>query len=182
MAGKSEILDQYAKDYPQGPHDKPQSMCPAFGSLRVGLRMRRVATVLSGSACCVYGLTFVSPFLRRAPVGRLCAVQFRNAGHRQAVRGHPRGGPRTWPIPDRYDAIVVTNLCVPTASRRAAAAAAQRDQRRADRRHRRAGLRHPDPCRGQGRAGRRDAELCPRGGRGRPGAGARAAASPTVRP
>ena len=23
MAGKSEILDQYAKDYPQGPHDKP---------------------------------------------------------------------------------------------------------------------------------------------------------------
>ena len=62
MAGKSEILDQYAADYPQGPHDKPQSMCPAFGSLRVGLRMRRVATVLSGSACCVYGLTFVSHF------------------------------------------------------------------------------------------------------------------------
>ncbi|MEM1341091.1 MAG: chlorophyllide reductase subunit Y, partial [Pseudomonadota bacterium] len=61
-AGKSEILDQYAKDYPQGPHDKPQSMCPAFGSLRVGLRMRRVATILSGSACCVYGLTFVSHF------------------------------------------------------------------------------------------------------------------------
>ena len=50
MAGKSDILDQYAKDYPQGPHDKPQSMCPAFGSLRLGLRMRRVATVLSGSA------------------------------------------------------------------------------------------------------------------------------------
>ena len=62
MAGKSDILDQYAKDYPQGPHDKPQSMCPAFGSLRVGLRMRRVATVLSGAACCVYGLTFVSHF------------------------------------------------------------------------------------------------------------------------
>ena len=31
-AGKSEILDQYAADYPVGPHDKPQSMCPAFGS------------------------------------------------------------------------------------------------------------------------------------------------------
>ena len=61
-SGKSAILDQYAKDYPQGPHDKPQSMCHAFGSLRVGLRMRRVATVLSGSACCVYGLTFVSHF------------------------------------------------------------------------------------------------------------------------
>ncbi|MFK7942794.1 MAG: chlorophyllide reductase subunit Y, partial [Paracoccaceae bacterium] len=49
-AGKSEILDQYAKDYPQGPHDQPQSMCPAFGSLRVGLRMKRTATILSGSA------------------------------------------------------------------------------------------------------------------------------------
>ena len=61
-AGKSDILDQYAKDYPQGPHDQPQSMCPAFGSLRVGLRMKRVATILSGSACCVYGLTFVSHF------------------------------------------------------------------------------------------------------------------------
>ena len=57
-----ETLDQYAKDYPVGPHDQPQSMCPAFGSLRVGLRMQRTATVLSGSACCVYGLTFTSHF------------------------------------------------------------------------------------------------------------------------
>jgi chlorophyllide a reductase subunit Y len=39
-AGKSETLAQYAADYPKGPHDQPQSMCPAFGSLRVGLRMR----------------------------------------------------------------------------------------------------------------------------------------------
>src|SRR5262245_51617011 len=61
-AGKSETLERYAKDYPVGPHDQPQSMCPAFGSLRVGLRMRRTATVLSGSACCVYGLTFTSHF------------------------------------------------------------------------------------------------------------------------
>ena len=56
-AGKSEVLAQYAADYPKrenaGPHDQPQSMCPAFGSLRVGLRMRRTATILSGSACCV---------------------------------------------------------------------------------------------------------------------------------
>ncbi|MAS85603.1 MAG: chlorophyllide reductase subunit Y, partial [Erythrobacteraceae bacterium] len=67
QAGQSELLDQYARDYPlderkQGPHDQPQSMCPAFGSLRVGLRMKRTATVLSGSACCVYGLTFTSHF------------------------------------------------------------------------------------------------------------------------
>ena len=41
-AGKSDTLQQYARDYPveaKGPHDQPQSMCPAFGSLRVGLRM-----------------------------------------------------------------------------------------------------------------------------------------------
>ncbi|MDV6034754.1 MAG: chlorophyllide reductase subunit Y, partial [Phycisphaera sp. RhM] len=62
LAGNSEMLDQFAKDYPKGPHDQPQSMCPAFGSLRVGLRMKRTATILSGSACCVYGLTFVSHF------------------------------------------------------------------------------------------------------------------------
>ena len=52
-AGKTAQLEQYDKDYPKGPHDQPQSMCPAFGSLRVGLRMRRTATILSGSACCV---------------------------------------------------------------------------------------------------------------------------------
>ncbi|TCM87509.1 chlorophyllide a reductase subunit Y [Rhodovulum steppense] len=114
-AGKSEILDQYAKDYPQGPHDKPQSMCPAFGSLRVGLRMRRVATVLSGSACCVYGLTFVShfygarrsvgyvPFSSETLVTGKLFEDIREAVHELAD-------------PDRYDAIVVTNLCVPTAS------------------------------------------------------------------
>ncbi|MFM7507664.1 MAG: chlorophyllide reductase subunit Y, partial [Rubrivivax sp.] len=68
-SGKSELLAQYARDYPvagpeegKGPHEQPQSMCPAFGSLRVGLRMRRTATILSGSACCVYGLTFTSHF------------------------------------------------------------------------------------------------------------------------
>jgi hypothetical protein len=46
-SGKSEVLAQYAKDYPAnpnaGPHDQPQSMCPAFGALRVGLRLRRTA-------------------------------------------------------------------------------------------------------------------------------------------
>ncbi len=42
-SGKGETLERYAEDYPLGPHDQPQSMCPAFGSLRVGLRMRRTA-------------------------------------------------------------------------------------------------------------------------------------------
>ena len=33
-------------------------------------------------------------FLRRAAHGRLRTVQFRDAGHRQALRGHPRRGPQ----------------------------------------------------------------------------------------
>ena len=91
-AGSGETLERYARDYPVGPHDQPQSMCPAFGALRVGLRMRRTASVLCGSACCVYGLTFTSHFYGAQADGRLRAVQLRDPGHRQAVRGHPRRG------------------------------------------------------------------------------------------
>jgi chlorophyllide a reductase subunit Y len=114
-AGKSDVLDQYAVDYPKGPHDQPQSMCPAFGSLRVGLRMRRTATILSGSACCVYGLTFTShfygarrsvgyvPFNSETLVTGKLFEDIREAVHEQAK-------------PEALDAIVVINLCVPTAS------------------------------------------------------------------
>jgi chlorophyllide a reductase subunit Y len=114
-AGKSETLERYAKDYPQGPHDQPQSMCPAFGSLRVGLRMRRTATILSGSACCVYGLTFTShfygarrtvgyvPFNSETLVTGKLFEDIREAVHKLAD-------------PALYDAVVITNLCVPTAS------------------------------------------------------------------
>jgi chlorophyllide a reductase subunit Y len=118
-AGKSATLDQYAKDYPKdpkaGPHDQPQSMCPAFGSLRVGLRMRRTATILSGSACCVYGLTFTShfygakrsvgyvPFNSESLVTGKLFEDIREAVHAQAD-------------PAKLDAIVIINLCVPTAS------------------------------------------------------------------
>ena len=90
-------------------------MCPAFGSLRVGLRMRRVATILSGSACCVYGLTFVShfygarrsvgyvPFSSETLVSGKLFEDIRDSVHKTAD-------------PSKYDAIIVTNLCVPTAS------------------------------------------------------------------
>lgn len=111
----SGLLERYAADYPVGPHDQPQSMCPAFGSLRVGLRMRRTATVLSGSACCVYGLTFTSHFYgARRTVGYVpfssetlvTGKLFEDI--KEAVEGLAD--------PADYDAIVVTNLCVPTAS------------------------------------------------------------------
>jgi 3,8-divinyl chlorophyllide a/chlorophyllide a reductase subunit Y len=114
-AGNSELLDQYAADYPVGPHDKPQSMCPAFGSLRVGLRMRRVATVLSGSACCVYGLTFVSHFY-----GARRSVGYVPFNSESLVTGKLfediRDAVHEIADPENYDAVVVTNLCVPTAS------------------------------------------------------------------
>ncbi len=114
-AGKAEVLQRYAQDYPKGPHDQPQSMCPAFGSLRVGLRMRRTATILSGSACCVYGLTFTShfygarrsvgyvPFNSETLVTGKLFEDIRDSVHEQAD-------------PSKYDAIVIINLCVPTAS------------------------------------------------------------------
>lgn len=115
VAGQSEVLDRYAKDYPQGPHDKPQSMCPAFGSLRVGLRMKRVATILSGSACCVYGLTFVSHFY-----GARRSVGYVPFNSETLVTGKLfediRDAVHELADPDRFDAVVVTNLCVPTAS------------------------------------------------------------------
>ena len=114
-AGMGGTLDRYAVDYPRGPHDKPQSMCPAFGSLRVGLRMRRVATVLSGSACCVYGLSFVSHFY-----GARRSVGYVPFSSETLVTGKLfediRAAVHDLADPARYDAIVVTNLCVPTAS------------------------------------------------------------------
>ncbi len=114
-AGKSDLLDQYAADYPVGPHDQPQSMCPAFGSLRVGLRMRRTATVLSGSACCVYGLTFTSHFY-----GARRTVGYVPFSSETLVTGKLfediKEAVENLADPEQYDAIVVTNLCVPTAS------------------------------------------------------------------
>ncbi|GAB4515668.1 MAG: chlorophyllide a reductase subunit Y [Roseibium sp.] len=114
-AGNDALMDRYESDYPKGPHDQPQSMCPAFGSLWVGLRMRRMATILSGSACCVYGLTFTSHFY-----GAKRAVGYVPFNSETLVTGklyediveavHKMADPA------KFDAVVVTNLCVPTAS------------------------------------------------------------------
>lgn len=114
-AGKSEMLEAYAKDYPAGPHEQPQSMCPAFGSLRVGLRMRRTATVLSGSACCVYGLTFTSHFY-----GARRSVGYVPFNSETLVTGKLfediRDSVYALAKPEEVDAVVIINLCVPTAS------------------------------------------------------------------
>ena len=71
--------------------------------------------MLSGSACCVYGLTFTShfygakrtvgyvPFDSESLVTGKLFEDIREAVHELAN-------------PDEYDAVVVINLCVPTAS------------------------------------------------------------------
>ena len=104
-------LDACAK----GPHDRPQSMCPAFGALRVGLRMRRVATILVGSACCVYGLTFVSHFY-----GARRSVGYVPFDSETLVTGKlfedVRDAVYAAADAEKVDAVVVVNLCVPTAS------------------------------------------------------------------
>jgi chlorophyllide a reductase subunit Y len=114
-AGKSVSLDRLLADYPRGPHDQPQSMCPAFGSLRVGLRMRRTATILSGSACCVYGLTFTAHFY-----GARRTVGYVPFNSESLVRGQLYEDIRKAVFevakPEQYDAVVIINLCVPTAS------------------------------------------------------------------
>jgi len=114
-AGNAELLERFEKDYPKGPHDQPQSMCPAFGSLRVGLRMKRTATILSGSACCVYGLTFTSHFY-----GARRTVGYVPFNSETLVTGKLfediRDAVYDIADPEKYDAVVITNLCVPTAS------------------------------------------------------------------
>ncbi|WP_241911744.1 chlorophyllide a reductase subunit Y [Telmatospirillum siberiense] len=101
--------------YPKCAHDQPQSMCPAFGALRVGLRMRRTATILTGSACCVYGLTFISHFY-----GARRSVGYVPFNSESLVKGRLfediRDAVLRLADPTRHDAIVVINLCIPTAS------------------------------------------------------------------
>jgi len=111
----TEVLERLARDYPAGPHDRPQTMCPAFGSLRVGLRMRRTATILTGSACCVYGLSFTAHFY-----GARRSIGYVPFDSETLVTGRLfedlRQAVHDMADPDKLDVIIVTNLCVPSAS------------------------------------------------------------------
>ena len=88
---KPKILAKLAADYPQGPHDQPQSMCP-------GLRRvtRRSAHAQGRDDSVRLRLLCLRPdlyiaFLWGPPQRRLCAVRFRNIGHRPIIRRHPQG-------------------------------------------------------------------------------------------
>jgi chlorophyllide a reductase subunit Y len=77
--------------------------------------MRRTATVLSGSACCVYGLTFTSHFY-----GARRTVGYVPFDSETLVTGKLfediREAVYKLADPEKNDAVVVINLCVPTAS------------------------------------------------------------------
>jgi chlorophyllide a reductase subunit Y len=77
--------------------------------------MRRTATVLSGSACCVYGLTFTSHFY-----GARRSVGYVPFNSETLVTGKLfediRESVFKLADPALYDAVVIINLCVPTAS------------------------------------------------------------------
>ncbi len=99
----------------KAPHQQPQTMCPAFGALRVGLRMRRTATVLCGSGCCVYGLSFTGHFY-----GARRSVGYVPFDSETLVTGKLfediKAAVFELADPERYDTILVINLCVPAAS------------------------------------------------------------------
>ncbi len=77
--------------------------------------MRRTAMVLSGSACCVYGLTFTSHFY-----GARRTVGYVPFNSETLVTGKLfediREAVFKLADPALYDTVVITNLCVPTAS------------------------------------------------------------------
>jgi chlorophyllide a reductase subunit Y len=77
--------------------------------------MRRTATILSGSACCVYGLTFTSHFY-----GARRTVGYVPFDSETLVTGQLfediRNAVFETAKPEQYDAVVIINLCVPTAS------------------------------------------------------------------
>ncbi|MBE1237276.1 chlorophyllide a reductase subunit Y [Phaeovibrio sulfidiphilus] len=100
---------------PPGPHSRAPTMCPTFGALRVGLRMRRTASLLCGSACCVYGLSFTAHFY-----GARRTIGYLPFNSETLVTGKVfedmRDAVEKLADPERYDVILVTNLCVPSAS------------------------------------------------------------------
>jgi chlorophyllide a reductase subunit Y len=77
--------------------------------------MRRTATILSGSACCVYGLTFTSHFY-----GARRSVGYVPFNSETLVTGKLfediREAVFQLADPEKYDTVIITNLCVPTAS------------------------------------------------------------------
>jgi chlorophyllide a reductase subunit Y len=77
--------------------------------------MRRTATILCGSACCVYGLTFTSHFY-----GARRTVGYVPFNSETLVKGQLfediRNAVYETAKPENYDCVVVINLCVPTAS------------------------------------------------------------------
>jgi hypothetical protein len=146
-------------------------MCPAFGSLRVGLRMRAHRHGAVRLRLLRLRPHLYLALLRRPSHRRLRAFRFRDPGHRQAVRGSARGHLQA----RRSEAVRRTGDHQSVRADRfrcAPRSAAERNQRCAHHRNRCAGLRCADSRRSQGHPRRRDAALCALRG------GARAGSAP----
>ncbi len=113
-AGKAGVLDQFARDYPVG---RMTSRRECAGLRQPARRPPHApdGKYSLGLRCCVYGLTFTShfygakrsvgyvPFNSETLVTGKLFEDIRDAVHEVAK-------------PEDYDAVIVTNLCVPTAS------------------------------------------------------------------
>ena len=155
---------KYAEDYPQGPHDKPQSMCPAFGSLRVGLRMRR-----TGDPCCPVRPLRLRPDLRqpfstarRRSVGYV-PFNSETLRHPPAVRGTSATRSTRWPTPKalRRDRGHQNSVCRPRPASPPPAAAGRRSTASGSSASTCPDFGIPTPRRGQGCPGPCDAQLRP---------------------
>ena len=105
---------QYAADYPKGPTTSPRA-CASLWLPAGGLSHAAHGHHPLGLGCCVYGLTFTShfygarrsvgyvPFNSESLVTGKLFEDIRDAVYAQAD-------------PAQFDAIVIINLCVPTAS------------------------------------------------------------------
>ena len=145
-------------------------MCPAFGSLRVGLRMRRARRFSRARPAASTGSLSPRISMARAVRSATCRSTRRHWSPANCSRTFVRRciASPTQPSTTPWSSSI--SVCL-DGIRRAAAASAGRDRWRAHHRHRRAWIRRSYSCRGQGRARRRDAEICARRGGTRPGAG-----------
>ena len=105
-SGKTELLAQFAEDYPKGPHDQPQSMCPAFGSSVSVCGCAAHDGTLGLSLLCLR--FFTSHFYgAKRTVGR--SIRFRVIGDRQLFEDI-REAVHDLAEPETNDAVVVINL------------------------------------------------------------------------
>ena len=110
-----ETMAQFAKDYPKGPTTSLRACAQPSAPCAWGCACGARRPFWFCAACCVYGLTFTSHFY-----GARRSVGYVPFNSETLVTGKLfediKEAVERMADPALYDAIVVTNLCVPTAS------------------------------------------------------------------